>query len=347
MKALKTARNVILNLGKRIKPQQIFSATRNFFRKFFPPLTSLPENVLVAASHGSARFPLKLFRYLSLYYQISPRLLLNFSDYGTKSLLEGIPDPQKAIPRYGRIVGDPNRDLKQDDLIRFEDFGGNKIFREKFERRLTTSWIRFIWRRKLLNYSYRPYYRDVHKKIEAISEKMEDKRNPIIFVDVHDIGNRILGQRSKDDIQRKTKIPKVIISNAPDEETEEGVLGTAPEYFVKEFAETLAENLEISPQEVKINHLYKGGNIIRYFGNLHRNPRLKRVLKEQKIFAIQIEFNRSWYLDEKTQRIYKQQMRFVRNGLIRTLKHVSKMNFWGSEENEEEEREGKESAKEE
>ncbi len=323
MKNLKKAGSFFVSCLKKVPLQKSFSEVINFLRR---PVT-LPDNILVAASHGSARFPLRLFRHLTIYYQTSPRLLLNFSDYGTRTLLGKIPDKQKVIPRYGRIVGDPNRNLKQDDLIRFHDFGGNRIFREKFEKRLTTSWIRFIWRKKLLNYSYHPYYAEILKKIEAIASKNNDPQKPIVFVDIHDVGDRILGPRVQDDVARKQKFAKVVISNAPDEEIEGGVFGTAPQYFIEEFADILAQNLEIERKEIKINNPYKGGNIIRHFGNPHKNHALAKALKGQNIFAIQLEFNRSWYLNEKTQRIYGQKMKFVRQGLMKTLKEISNMNF--------------------
>jgi len=330
MKKPKIKLNFLTRVMQALRIQNFSSV----FSKFFRRPVQLPENVLVSASHGSARFPIRLFRHLTVYYQTSPRLLLNFSDYGTKTLLEQVPEHQKAIPKYGRIVGDPNRDLRQDDLIRFEDFGGNKIFRSKFEKRLTKSFLRFIWRRKLLNYSYRPYYRTIQKKLETIARKTEDSNVPIIFVDVHDVGNLILGQRAKEDIARKEKMPKIVISSAPDLEVEEWGSGTAPEYFVKEFADVLAKNLKIESKEVKINKVYKGGNIIRYFGNTRNNPRLKRALKGRKIFAIQVEFNRSWYLNEKNQIIHKEKMRFVRNGFMKTLKQVSDMDLGLDEDTE-------------
>ncbi|MCF7846809.1 MAG: N-formylglutamate amidohydrolase [Candidatus Gracilibacteria bacterium] len=316
---------IALVLGQKIwrlpRIQNLSLAVRNLWKR---PVR-LPSNVLVTATHGSARFPLHLFRHLTVYYQTSPRLLLNFSDYGTKALLDTVPDEQKVIPRYGRIVGDPNRDLKQKDLIRFEDFGGNKIFRKKFEKRLTTSFLRFIWRRKFLNYSYHPYYRNVQKKLEHIAKDPANETKPIVFVDVHDVGNRLLGRRSKEDKERKRKIPKIVISNAPDEEVEEGVFGTAPDYFVEAFADLLSDNLKIDREEIKLNHIYKGGNIIRYFGNPRKNSRLRRALKGRKIFAIQVEFNRSWYLNEKNQRIYRQKMKFVRSGLMKSLKQTSEL----------------------
>ena len=323
MRALKKAGGFVVSCLKKVPFQKGLSEVMNFLKR---PV-KLPDNLLVSASHGSARFPLRLFRHLTIYYQTSPRLLLNFSDYGTRTLLGKIPDKQKVIPRYGRIVGDPNRNLKQEDLIRFHDFGGNRIFREKFEKRLTTSWIRFIWRKKLLNYSYHPYYAELLKKIEKIAQKNSDPQKPIVFVDVHDVGDRILGPRVQDDIERKQKFAKVVISNAPDEEIEEGIFGTAPQYFIEEFADILAKNLEIDRKEVKINTPYKGGNIIRHFGNPNKNHALSKALNGQNIFAIQLEFNRSLYLNEKNQRIYSQKMKSVREGLMQTLKEIATIKF--------------------
>ncbi len=298
--------------------------SRNFlfgFKDFFTPV-KLPENILVTVTHGSARVPLKVFRHLSIYYQTSPRLLLNFSDYGTKYLVERVPSEQKVVPKYGRIIGDPNRNITAPDIIRFEDFGGNKVFREKFEKRLTTSIFRFFWKRKLLNYSYYPYYKEIYQRLEKIAKKLKEDNRPLILVDIHDVGNRILGRREKEDRPRKAPISKVVISNAPDEETGENTWGTAPDYFVKDFAEILAKNLEISSREIKINNPYKGGNIIRQFGNPYHNSRLRRILNGKQIFAIQVEFNRGLYLNEVNQRPYSGKIRFVRKALMKTLKEL-------------------------
>ena len=307
------------NLFSKIKSLQgVTCAFYNFFRK---PV-DLPSNVLVTASHGSARIPVRIIRNLSVYYQTSPRLWLNYSDYGTKYLLEDVPADQKVIPKYGRIVGDPNRDLGAPDIIRFTDFGGNRIFSEKFERRLTRSMLRFFWRRKFLNYSYNPFYKNIYKKLEQIVKKQGRLQVPIVFVDVHDVGNRILGRWRKEDKEREEKFPKVVISNAPNLHTGEDRLGTAPTYFMELFAEVLAENLKVDREEVRINHVYKGGNIIRHFGNPHKNTRLRKILHGREIFALQVEFNRSFYLNEVNQMKYRQKVKFVRNALMSTLKRV-------------------------
>lgn len=302
--------------------QEIFQGISKLFRKFLRRPVKLPPNVLLSASHGTARIPLRLIHNLSVYYQTSPRLWLNYSDYGTQFLLEDVAPEQKAIPKYGRIVGDPNRDDSAPDLIRFTDFGGNRIFSERFERRLTKSMLRFFWRRKLLNYSYNPFYKQIYKKLDAIVKKQGDSQSPIVFIDVHDVGNRILGRWRKEDSQRKEKFPKVVLSNAEDLQTGENRYGTAPDYFLEFFAETLSEELNLERKEIKINHVYKGGNIIRHFGNPYHNARLRRILKGREIFAVQIEFNRSFYLNEVNQIRYRSKVKLVKKALMNTLNHI-------------------------
>jgi N-formylglutamate amidohydrolase len=294
------------------------SAIRIFFRQPNP----LPNNVLLSASHGSARIPVRIIHHLSVYYQTSPRLWLNYSDYGTKFLLEDIDTNQKAIPKYGRIVGDPNRDPSAPDLIRFTDFGENRIFSELFERRLTRSILRFFWRRKLLNYSYNPFYKQIYKKLEQIVKNQGESRAPIVFIDVHDVGNRLLGRWRREDTERKEKFPKVMIANAPDLETGQNRFGTAPDYFVDFFAEVLADKLGLKKNEVKINHVYKGGNIIRHFGNPYHNAQLRRILKGREIFALQLEFNRAFYLNEVNQIRNRAKVKLVKNALMNTLNQV-------------------------
>ncbi|NJP04061.1 N-formylglutamate amidohydrolase [Candidatus Gracilibacteria bacterium] len=138
------------------------------------------------------------------------------------------------------------------------------------------------------------------------------------------MGNRILGRWRKEDKERDEKFPKVVISNAPDLETGVNRLGTAPDYFAELFADVLAENLALDRDEVKINHVYKGGNIIRHFGNPDKNTRLRKILHGREIFALQVEFNRSFYLNEVNQMAYRSKIKFVRNALMSTLKKVAK-----------------------
>jgi N-formylglutamate amidohydrolase len=291
-------------------------------QSIFRPKAVLPSNILVTAPHGSARVPIRIFRHLTIHYQTSPRLLLNFSDYGTQYLIKNIPDNQKAIPAFGRLVGDPNRSTDSHDLVRFQDFGGNKIFRSKFESRLNSSLFRFFWKQKLLNYSYKPFYREVYKKIEALAKDPKNIDKPIILIDLHDVGNRILGTRSIEDSFRATPVPAVIISNAPGLQTGEDFFGTAPKYFMKSFSELIQSELKLKPTEVKINDPYKGGNMIRNFGNPYQNKKLRKILNDKKIFALQVELNRGMYLNEINQRPNHSQVRQTSQSLIRVLQKL-------------------------
>ena len=300
---------------------------RNLFlniKRFFCDRFDFPKNIIITASHGSSKIPWKIFPFLSSPYQLSPRLLLNFSDYGTKYLLEKIPSKQKVVPKYGRIIGDPNRPRDNEEIVRFTDFGGMRIFREKFEKRLTKSIFRRFWLSKLLNLSYWPFYKSTFTAIERAIKNPENEDLPIILIDVHDTGNRILGRSAKEDRQRQQKrMPKIVISNAPDEQTDEDIYGTAPETFIHNLRESLANNLGIKNSEIKINDPFKGGHVIRFFGNSHKNRQLRKILKNQKIIAIQLEFNRELYLNEKNQRPIRWKMNSVRSSFMATLAEIN------------------------
>ena len=62
-------------------------------------------------------------------------------------------------------------------------------------------------------------------------------------------------------------MPPLVLSNAPDLEVEEGRFGTAPESFLHDFREKIADKLGIEEREIGINSIFKGANVIRYFGN--------------------------------------------------------------------------------
>ncbi len=293
----------------------------NKLKKLIWKKKHFPKNIIVTATHGSFKIPLSIFPKLSPYYQTSPRLLLNFSDYGTKYLIEDVPTDQKVIPQYGRLIGDPNRAKNSPDLIRFKDFGGNCIFSEKFEKRLTTSWFHSFWLNKILKLSYHPYYKSIFKTIERTIKKVENKDRPILLVDVHDTGNLILGPTKSKDRKRVGlfQMPKVIISNAPDEEVENGCFGTAPDYLMEIFQETLARKLKFEREDVKVNHLFYGGNIIRTFGNTQKNEKLRKLLNGKKIYTIQVEFDRGLYINESTQRPIRKKVKQVQKALMETL----------------------------
>lgn len=298
----------------------------NNLGQIFKKNKKFPSNILVTAPHGTAKIPLKTYQHLSPLYKTSPRLLLNFSDYGTKYLIEKIPDAQKVVPKYGRLIGDPNRHINAPDVIRFEDFGGHKIFSEKFEKRLKDSIFRVFWKNKMFRYSYKPFYKSVFKKLNMVAQNTTVEK-PIIHVDVHDTGNRILGRRVAEDTVRENPVPKIILSNAPDLETSEGVYGTAPLYFLEAFADLLSENLGIDRKDIYINEIFKGANIIRTFGNPKDHSKVRKVLEGRQIFSVQIEFDRALYLNEKNQLPYFLKLRRIRKGFYNTLCALGNFDF--------------------
>ena len=296
---------------------------RNIFlglKQWLGGRANFPTNVLVTSPHGSSKVPFSVFPHLRAEYQTSPRLLLNFSDYGTKYLIENVPLSQQVVARYGRIIGDPNRKRDDDDVIRFEDFNGVPIFREKFQKRLTTSWLRPFWLRKLLLISYEPFYRDVFSVLDTMAKDPRNEGKPLVLLDIHDTGNRLLGSTWRNDKNRKKKkMPPVVLSNAPDLEIEPGRFGTAPESFLLDFREKMADKLGIEEKEIEINSIFKGANITRYFGNPAANRRLRKILRGKEIMAVQVEFDRALYLDEVTQRPIGWKVASVRNCFMETV----------------------------
>ena len=162
------------------------------FKKIFSKSKNFPSNVLITAPHGSSKIPVRIFPHLTRDYQLSPRLLLNFSDYGTKYLIEDVPNNQKVVAKYGRIIGDPNRSRDAEDLIRFYDFGKIPIFREKFQKRLEASWFKSFWMKKLLSYSYDPFWVSEIFKSGAVLSSTSGILYPFLMVSYRHEAPRIL-----------------------------------------------------------------------------------------------------------------------------------------------------------
>lgn len=293
-----------------------------------------PSNILVTAAHGSFKIPLRIYPKLSPLYQTSPRLLLNFSDYGTKYLLECAPEDQKVIPKYGRLVGDPNREKDAEDIIRFKDFGGNSIFSESFERRLTKSWFHKFWLNKVLKMSYYPFYEEVYGRLAEMAKNPENADKPLIIIDVHDTGNLLLGPTKVDDRLREEhlQVPQIVLSNVPDEEVADEVFGTAPDYLMESFRESLMNHCGFPEDEVKINHLFYGGNVTRHFGNPKKNDRLRKILQGKKCYTIQLEFNRGLYMNEQTQRPISWKIKSIRSALSSSIRELEDAIISTSEE---------------
>lgn len=144
-----------------------------------------PANLIALASHGTAEVPL----YLGQNIKLEPFYLEHFSDFATWNLLDYIPEDQKLRPRYGRIVGDPNRSCDADDLFRAMDFYGNPIWHEPLTKE-TKEW--------LLELSYEPYHATIDQMLRDYALAPQ---GPLLMVDIHDYPTRY-------------NLPMVILSDA-------------------------------------------------------------------------------------------------------------------------------------
>ena len=93
----------------------------------------------------------------------------------------------------------------------------------------------------------------------------------------------------------KTEI-KVLNGEFSDLETGKERFGTAPLYFLEAFADLLAKNLDIPREEIFINKIFTGANMIRIFGNPFKHTKVRKALHGKQIFSVQIEFDRALYL---------------------------------------------------
>jgi len=305
----------------KIRKMKINRNTWLCIKHFFCGKTYFPSNFIITSAHGSFKIPSAFHKILDPTYRINPRLLLNFSDYGTKYLIDKVPENQRIIPKYGRLVGDPNRAKDAPDILRFYDFNGNKIFTEKFEQSMTSSWFHSFWLHRVLKLSYYPFYAEVYRTIEKLTLNKENDNKPILLIDIHDTGNLLLGATPSQDKIREDhlKVPKIIISNAPDEEVADGIYSTCPMPIMEIFQKLLTKKLGVPPEEVKINHLFKGGKVTRTFGNPSKNKKLRKILKGKHIYTIQLEFDRGLYMNETTQQPINWRIKSVRSALMESL----------------------------
>ncbi len=257
-----------------------------------PKDVDFPTNVLVVATHGSARIP-KWVQSL-LHPEFTPRLQRNFSDFGTRLITKDIPHHQLLIPNFGRLAGDPNRKKEAADFIRLLDFGGNRIWRRRVEEDILKN-PRY-WREKLSRVSRTPYYQEIYEKIEHLASLPENKDKPIILVDVHDTSNQILEKRGKQTHERiDFEMPLVILSNGDGK--------TSSEEFINGSQQKIMDVMRVDDDEVWVNKVYKGGAVIQHFGS-PENKRIQRLFEGRKgrLQAIQLEFRRDEYMNPLTQK---------------------------------------------
>ena len=253
------------------------------------PIKKFPKNILVLATHGSAEIPSGVKK--NLHPAFSKRLQKNFSDFGTKYLIKNFPKSQTASPKFGRIMGDTNRGHFDADLFREVDFNQNQIWQKELSTKQ---------KNKYETLSRKAYLDSVFAKIETMCQKI-DKNEPIILMDLHDTGNKLLGKNTNEDHLRSEFImPTAIFSNQKDQ--------TSNHKFLQNVSHKFSDAFKTDNSKIKLNTFFYGGFITQFFGGVKTNPRLEKIFKKynrshNSLLVVQCELNRALYLDEKNQKI--------------------------------------------
>ncbi len=250
-------------------------------------MTTVPDNLITLASHGSADVP----AFITQNIKLDEVQLEHFSDHATWNLLDYIPEDQKIRPRFGRIVGDPNRAPDAKDIFRTEDFQGNEIWHEPLTKE-TKEW--------LLSLSYEPYHAAIKEKIENASIGPDES---LLIVDVHDYPSRY------------AELPMVIISNYDGQAASQEVMDDLQQAFIQRF--------NLSPAEVKQNDHYKGGFVTQYYGDAE-NFDLSAAQHDRNV--VQIEINRLFYMDPNTEEIDEGALGDFAEKLTQILSEVAEAN---------------------
>lgn len=146
-----------------------------------------------------------------------------------------------------------------------------------------------------------PYYDEI-KRLIAIS-KTEHNFERIILWDHHDTGDfdPKTGKRDRKLPGEERSMPPFILSNfglAHTGEIDPNIeFVTSPAWFIKSVQTFIVEIFELNNHEVEINTSYKGGHITQHFGNPRNNY-------GNEIYAIQIEYNRGFIMDQATRKPY-------------------------------------------
>ncbi|PIR49171.1 hypothetical protein COU80_00275 [Candidatus Peregrinibacteria bacterium CG10_big_fil_rev_8_21_14_0_10_55_24] len=263
----------------------------------------IPENLEVFATHGAFAAPPELEEHI--HRQFGERMRRNFSDFATAELIEDIPQQQRAVPRYGRIGGDPGRSLDAQDLFRPTDFNGIKIYRKPLPDQV---------KEEALAASYIPYHRAV---VEHLLRVHGDPRNLVVAIDLHDTGDLLLAPEPMYDVTREAKqgwnMPPVILSNRDGQ--------TAPEQLMADLQAAFQEHLGLNADEVECNTRYKGGFVTQHYGD-PQNPQLREAKNPDRA-VVQVELKRGLYLHEKTQIVLPEAMRHYREKLALIFAEVA------------------------
>lgn len=270
-----------------------------------------PENLLVLATHGTAAYPEKLRSHIRP--EFDSRLKLNFSDFATAALIRPINKEQRLVPRYGRIAGDPARAEDAKDAFRTHDFGGVKIFKGDLPDKL---------KQECLDESHRSYHEEIRKLLLKVHGNTRDL---LVVIDLHDTGNLILGENFSDDRPRAEKrahpeitiddgwhMPPVILSNNDDQ--------TAPHDLMNDLKSAFRDKFKLGDGDVRTNWQFKGGYVTKTYGNPD-NAALVNAKQERAV--VQVELNRSLYVDERSQSVILNALAFYRERFTEVLTQVA------------------------
>lgn len=233
------------------------------------------SNIVVLATHGGYYIPPSLKPSLADDFRES-RLLKNFSDFATQFILpQNIPFFQKITAPFSRALGDPNRSPEAHDFWRDYDFGGNKIWKKS----LTSQEKKKI---------FDAYYNAYHNAIMQVLSEVENREETVLVFDIHDTGNLLLGKNRASDQKRKQEVPLINLGDK---------YGTSCSPKVLQDCAYLLE--KIFGEKPTLNEPYSGGYVTTHYGKNH-NEKTDQKFKRN---VLQIEFNRSLYMDEKNQEV--------------------------------------------
>lgn len=299
--------------------------TRMKFRAF-------PKNVLVLNTHGSAEIPEHLTSLLSEAMK-QDRILLNASDHGVGSLLQEVPVEQLVTPRYSRLIGDPNRPLVAQDLFRTIDFSGNSVWNKDFTEKIRRDQD---LRNSLLELSYTPYFDDIFARLETMMQWAKSNGKSVVTIwDNHDTGRCILKPNPEQDFYRhksakgnfehhQFEMPAIILSDQYGKTMPPKITAR-----IQKILSRVMSDLSIHQSEIAVNQHYQGGYITQLFGGLHpeteHGQRLEALKQKYgvEVRAIQIEYDRGMYMQERSQTIDKHAAQELGYRIVQGIKSVS------------------------
>lgn len=226
----------------------------------------------------------------------APILRKNFSDFAVSYLMYGVPDENKAIANFSRMLGDPNRapiagnDLSP--LYREKDFNGIPTLVRSFTKE----------EQLLLKKAYYDHYRE--EQINRRLMKMKELYDKVLLIDIHDTGNTMHAIDPEDIRSRGTKegekaFPEGINIGYRGGETCGSDILT---FFIQELRRELKKT-KYKSIPISLDEPYRAGDgtVTHTFGD-----------PEEGIHALQVEIFRGFLMNEETQEIISENVKLLR-----------------------------------